>query len=291
MNSGCPDTQKPAIDPTPPNWQTLELLDTWADRLRISDFSDIRVIIQKARGKKIQGVELPEGFTSSIVLPKYLLQEFHNIPNGNYSKKVSRGYIKGFEHSMLGHLSILRRKIALDLGQCHSILDVGCGGGHSTNALYSPTVKKDIWGLDPSPYLLQHAAANYPNLKLVQGLAEDTPFRNQRFDGISVSFVFHEIPPKHSNTALQEFHRILKPGGLISIGEPAPDQLQLSYLQMLKKFGWRGIYFRLLAKRVYEPFVQAWHNKDYAAWANLHGFELIEDRTEMPIRYFVLKKR
>ena len=59
---------------------------------------------------------------------------------------------------------------------------------------------------------------------------------------------------------------------------------------MFKQFGLKGLYFRFLAKRVFEPFVAAWHKKDYAKWAKLHGFELIKDVTQMPVRYLVLRK-
>ena len=94
----------------------------------------------------------------------------------------------------------------------------------------------------------------------------------------------------HLNLALSECHRVLSKTGLVSICEPAPEQFYMGYWSMLKRFGLKGIYFRFLAKRVYEPFVAAWHNKDYSEWAQKHGFKLIKDTTEMPVRFLLLRK-
>ncbi len=278
------------LDPDIIDWKSAELPDTWADNLAFSRYQDLKLLFKKFRGKQIERVRLPEDIQSSLELPKYLLQEFHNLPNGNFSKNISKGYVTGFDISMLGTMKQARKNIAKDLSACHSVLDVGSGGGRSTASLIDSGLK-DVWGLEPSPYLLRHASRNYPSIRFVQGLVENTPFRQQRFDGISASFVFHEIPPKYSNQALKECHRILKPNGKLSICEPAPEQFYQGYWPMFKQFGLKGLYFKFLAKRVYEPFVAAWHKKNYSEWAATHGFELIKDKTQMPVRYLLLQKK
>lgn len=280
----------PQTDPHVFDWDDIELPDTWADRLVFKRLSDLLLFARKIRGKQIEAVELPEHLPVNAKLPKYILQEFHNLPNGNYSKQISRGYINGFDKSMLGKMAHVRKKIAVDLKGRNSILDIGCAGGKMTDAAQSFGAS-DVWGLDPSPYLLKHAAAAYPDLKWVQGLAENTGFPDERFEGISVCFVFHEIPPRFINQALQEFHRILQTGGIVSIAEPAPEQLLCSYWQMFKDFGFLGLYFSMLAKKVHEPFVKAWHKLNYSELAEQNGFELLEDDTQMPVRYFVFRKK
>lgn len=279
----------PRTDPDIIDWKSTELPDTWPDSLSFSRLCDLNLLIKKFRGKQIEKVKLPAEFQSKLDLPKYLLQEFHNLPNGNFSKHISKGYVTGFDISMLGTMKAARNRIATNLVGCQSVLDIGCGGGRSTCSLVDAGIK-DVWGLEPSPYLLRHAATKYPSLRFVQGVAEKTPFNALRFDGISASFVFHEIPPKYSNKVLIECHRILKPKGLLSICEPAPEQFYLGYWLMLNQFGLTGLYFRFLAKRVFEPFVAAWHQKDYLKWASDHGFELINDISLMPVRHLVLRK-
>jgi len=276
-------------DPNPINWAQTELPTAWPDKLELSRFKDLCTFLRKVAGKNIGRVQLPEGLPNQIELPKYLLQEFHNLPNGNYSDKISRGYMTGFDKTMLGKMSKARTKLAADLSQCRSALDVGSGGGYMTAALDEAGIP-DVWGIEPSLYLLRHAAKDNPHLKFSQGLAEKTGFSDKRFEGISVSFVFHEIPPKYTQLALQEFNRILVMGGIVSIVEPDPEQLYGNYLTMLRKYGFYGLYFRFLAKLVHEPFIHAWHNTNYQRWAEESGFIVEEDRHEMPVRYFKLRK-
>ncbi len=276
-------------DPKFIDWSRVDLPDAWPDRLNFRRFQDFAFFLQKLRGKRIERVRLPEALNFNVALPKYILQEFHNLPNGNYSKQISRGYCKGFDLSMLGKMDAVRRKLSSDLASFDAVLDVGCGGGHTSNVLKESGID-DVWGLDASPYLLQHAANDYPQIKFVQGLAEKTGFSDNRFDGISACFVFHEIPPKFANEALLEFHRVLKPGGLVTIAEPAPEQMYQSAWSLLKRYGLAGLYFKFLAHRVHEPFVRAWHKVNYSEWAESHGFVLKEDTRAMPIRYLLLER-
>ncbi len=272
------------------NWQELELPDTWADQINFNRFSDIRLFARKIMGRQIEPVRITETLPLNVQLPKYLLQEFHNLPNGNYSKKISRGYASGFDRSMLGKMAGVREKIARDLQDCHSVVDIGCGAGHSANSLLQIGVA-EVWGLDASPYLLKHAATDYADINFIQGLAENTGFEDQSVDGVSCCFLFHEIPPKHAKLALDEFARILKPKGLVSIAEPSPVQLINSYWKQLKSYGWQGVYFKMLANHVYEPFVNAWHNTDYMNWAEQAGFELVQNEQGMPVRHLLLRKK
>src|SRR5262249_23498189 len=155
-------------------------------------------------------------------IPRYVLQEFHNVPNGNYSNGLTRGYAKGFDLAMLGRMGPARRRLADALAECESVLDVGCGGGASTQAL-APPHAAELWGLVPSPYLLGCAAARVPDGRFVQGVAEEPAFADSRFDGIACCFVFHELPPRAAARALAEIARILRPGGRLAIVEPAAE--------------------------------------------------------------------
>jgi ubiquinone/menaquinone biosynthesis C-methylase UbiE len=172
---------------------------------------------------------------------------------------------------------------------CGSALDVGCGGGASTAALTQAGIP-DVWGLDPSPYLLRCADAQVPTARFVQGLAEDTGFADARFDGVSACFVFHEIPPPAADRALAELCRILKPGGRLAIVEPAAEQYHLGMWQLARRYGPRAAYFRALARTIHEPFVEAWHRRDVPAWLESAGFRVCEDRTDVPVRTLVCER-
>lgn len=280
----------PGSDPVVPDWAVLELPDTWADQI---DFRRPRDWLRFSRSifsRRRVPVELPEQLPGRRSIPKYILQEFHSLPNGNYSKKITRGYISGFDRAMLGCMAEGREQVVETLRNCRSVLDLGCAGGRTAAALKRAGVP-DVWGIDPSPYLLQHAAKDYPELRFVQGVAENTGFADERFDGLAVCFLLHEMPPRYLHKALAEFRRILKPGGLIAICEPSPEQVRKSSWQLFREYGLRGVYFRWMAHFVFEPFMESWHRTaDTAEIFVQYGFDRISDVAAMPLRHILLKK-
>lgn len=276
-------------DPVIPDWDNIELPNTWADEFNLANPLHLVKFIKQVHSGTRKAIDLPNDLMGQEKIPKYVRQEFHGLPNGNYSNTISHGYITGFDISMLGLVNAARKTLVEHCKGANSILDVGCGGGKTALAAQQSGIQ-DVWGLDPSPYLLRHTAKRYPSIKFIQGIAEKTEFQDQRFDAITACFVFHEIPPRYSNQALQEFNRILKPGGTVAIAEPSAIQIQYSYKELFKQFGLKGVYFKLLAKKVFEPFLEAWHKKDYPQWFAEHGFELVEDNNDCPIRIMVAKK-
>jgi ubiquinone/menaquinone biosynthesis C-methylase UbiE len=274
-------------DPPVPDWINLHLPDTWPDELIASPLKAWRLVV-RSFGKR-RRVEIPTGMPGSDWLPKYILQEFHNLPNGNYSKHITRGYITGFDRLMLGRMARARAHIAQSLRGCTSVLDVGCAGGRTAGVLKASGVP-EVWGLDPSPYLLQHAARAFPDVKFVQGIAERTGFPSERFDGIATCFLLHEIPPKYIEQALREFHRILRPNGLLAICEPSPIHLQYSPWGLLRKHGLFGFYYGMLARMVHEPFIVAWHRRSAAEMLAAAGFELISDTNDLPVRHLLARR-
>jgi ubiquinone/menaquinone biosynthesis C-methylase UbiE len=247
------------------------------------------MLVRSLAGKHVRRVQLPAGMPGLGRLPKYLFQEFHHLPNGNYSKTITRGYANGFNKAMLGTLQVARAEIARRLAGNRRVLDIGCGAGHLTGALQAAGLA-DVWALDPSPYLLQHAARDYPGARFEQGVIEDSGLPSVSFDGAGACFVLHEIPPRQADAALRELRRVLKPGARLVLVEPSPVQVRLSYGQMWRRYGWRGWYFRMLALRTHEPFVPAWHKKDVAAWFTANGFTLIDDVDRMPWRLLEAKR-
>jgi len=86
------------------------------------------------------------------------------------------------------------------------ILDVGCGHGDFMAPIYRKT--ELTWGIDPDESAL---ARNEIIRNTVPGRAEDMPFADDAFDLVVSAWTFEHLedPPK----ALQEVHRVLKPGG------------------------------------------------------------------------------
>lgn len=284
-----PVAVKACQDPAVPDWCDLVLPDAWPDMLDFRSPAEVFRLLRQTVQKKRPAVELPAGMPGAQIIPKYVLREFHNLPNGNYSKRITRGYITGFEAVMMGSMDKARKSAAEHMRGFDSVLDIGCAGGRMAHALSEAQID-DVWGLDPSPYMLQHASRTYPTVKFVQGIAEQTAFPNNRFDGVTACFLLHELPPRSVERTLAECHRILKPGGLLTISEPSPRQLSIPLLSLLWREGISGFYFGALARLVHEPFVVAWHKQDLSAKFAEFGFELIQDSDQMPIRQWVVRK-
>jgi len=273
-----------AGDPIAVDWSTAALPDAWVDEIDLGTAAGWIAYVRGWMGPR-RKVRLPEGLPGAERLPAYLRQEFHHLPNGVYSKVHADGYARWFDRLMLGRTVAARARLAGDLADARSTLDVGCGTGGLAAAMQAVGIP-DVWGLEPSPYLLQLASARHPRVRFVQGIVEDTRFANARFDGVGACFLFHELPPKIADAALDEIRRILVPGGRLVIAEPSPLQFHRSdWRQLVRRDGRLGLYFFLVANWMHEPFVQGWHRRDVPSWLAAHGFRLVADETGMPIRF------
>lgn len=282
------------VDPIAPDWLNIDIPDAWSDNLRLWHPRDLCRFVRHLCGHDLQAVQLPEGTPYAENIPKYILQAFHNLPNGNYSRRFTRGYITGFNKVMLGEISKSHAKIVAQLlqdpaMQTGSALDIGCGGGGLAGALHAAGIP-DVWGLDPSPYLLKHAAHDWPQVRFIPGIAEKTDFPDARFHAITACFLLHEIPPRFLEQCLQECARLLKPNGWLAFCEPSPMQIQQRPLALWQQYGWRGLYFYMLARKLHEPFLMAWHKQDIPALLAKHGFDIISHDIGVPMRHVLARK-
>jgi ubiquinone/menaquinone biosynthesis C-methylase UbiE len=131
-------------------------------------------------------------------------------------------------------LGMDRRRQALveqaEFAPRHRVLDVGCGTGSLAILIKElhPTV--DVVALDPDPKALDRARrkANRAGLSIRfdRGFASALGYADQTFDRVVSSMMFHHLPNDDRLPALQEFKRVLKPGGrmeLLDFGGPDSD--------------------------------------------------------------------
>ncbi|HVM96174.1 MAG TPA: class I SAM-dependent methyltransferase [Candidatus Acidoferrales bacterium] len=290
MSQPSPSWAVPNADPPLLDWASAPLPPAWPDQLNFLRPADLFRFLRRIIGGR-RPVELPEGLPGRERLPAYLLKEFHHLPNGTYSKRVSNAYARWFDRVMLGTMPATRRRVAGALRGCDAALDVGCGAGDLAGALREQGTS-EVWGLDACSYLLNCAARRHPNVRFVQGLVEESGFPDERFAGIGACFLFHELPPDAADRCLTEIHRILKPGGVLSIAEPAREHFVMRSLRGLVKLGgWRAIYFGILGRVVYEPAVAAWHSRQLSDWFPRFGFTLEQDESRTPFRFIVARKQ
>ncbi len=142
---------------------------------------------------------------------------------------------------------------------------MACGTGSAINQLALSHPTERYWGLDLSPYYLQHAGrrlSHVQNLSLVTENAEHMPLADASFDVVTSVFLFHELPARARKNVLAEMRRVLKPGGLLVI----EDAAQLSEADDLRSF------LENFALTMNEPFFADYIASDLAATIGEVGF-------------------
>jgi len=120
------------------------------------------------------------------------------------------------------HGKILIAELGLESGK--RVLDIGCGTGR-LGAYVADLVAPhgEVLGIDPLPLRIELAARKKPRFKASVGRAEDlSAFSDGSFDAAYANSVFHWVLDKPK--ALQEAHRVLKPGGRFGVNSANADR-------------------------------------------------------------------
>jgi len=116
------------------------------------------------------------------------------------------------------------------------VIDVGIGTGLlAREACALIGVQGRLIGVDPSPGML--AQVDLPGVELRAGRAEEVPCATGEADFLSFGYAFRHV--SDVDAALQEFLRVLRPGGRLLILEISQPESRLS--RMLLKFYMRRI--------------------------------------------------
>ena len=97
-----------------------------------------------------------------------------------------------------------------------SILDVACGTGDLTIALFENTGARAI-GVDFCRPMLELAAQKYPRLSFIEGDALQLPFGDASFDAVTIGFGLRNL--SSTEDGLKELRRVLRPRGRAAILE------------------------------------------------------------------------
>jgi len=137
--------------------------------------------------------------------------------------RIARAYdVNNRLHTLLRDQAWRRRMVALaGISPGQSVLDAACGTGDVAVIVRRRGAGRVV-GLDFCEQMLDVARWKHAGLNIEWRLADATalPFDAADFDVVTIAFGLRNIP--QPQTALAEFHRVLRPGGRLMVLELGP---------------------------------------------------------------------
>jgi SAM-dependent methyltransferase len=99
-----------------------------------------------------------------------------------------------------------------------AVLDLAAGTGKLTRALLAAGL--DVVAVEPQGALRDLLAANIGSDRVHEGLAEAIPLKDASVDAVAIADAFHWFDQR---AALEEIHRVLRPGGGLAVLSTIPD--------------------------------------------------------------------
>lgn len=153
-----------------------------------------------------------------------------------------------------------RRRLALALLRQYGVsegcrwIDIGCGPGGNLHLLDELHPALTV-GVDVSDIALSLAAAAAPSATLVKAdINAPLPFPDRNFDVATIFNVLYHTWVQSERSVLTEIARIVRPGGLLLLTEPAFDMMR------------RGLDELVLTRRRYR-------RRDFTEWLTITGFD------------------
>jgi len=222
--------------------------------------------------------DLPEHATPERY-PRYYARNFHYQSEGYLGHNSAALYDLQVELLFGGTGDVMRRRLVPPVVRFARlqnasrqkpirVLDIACGTGHLLRMLGAALPDEArLFGVDLSPHYIARAREVLPrelDVSLLCDDAEKLPFRDASFDAVTNVFLLHEVPSDVRERVLSEMVRVLRPGGLLVIG----DSLQLADAPELRK--------ELLAfpDRFHEPYYLGYLKDDLAARVTATGLRI-----------------
>lgn len=181
-------------------------------------------------------------------------------------------------HVLRVAINDLKRLIGEPLPQGGALLDVGCGQGKSFRLLRDAFAPVRLLGLDADPHSLALAEAEAGregiSLELHAADCAQIPLPDESIDIVFCHQTFHHLVEQER--ALDEFWRVLKPGGWLLFAESTkayidtwvirwffrhPMEVQKSAEEYLEMLRWQGFEFE--ARNVSFPYLWWSRSKDF----------------------------
>lgn len=183
------------------------------------------------------------------------------------------------------------------------VVDVGCGYGRSLPKLQKRFKPTRLIGMDIDPEMLEQSAKEVKksgiNAEFIQGSSSQLKLESNSVDLLFCHQTFHHLV--YQEEAMQEFYRVLKPGGILLFAESTkryihswiirlffrhPMSVQKTadeYLEMIKDTG-----FSVAEESTSYPFLW-WSREDLGIGQNWFGIQPPSEREETLINLVAVK--
>jgi ubiquinone/menaquinone biosynthesis C-methylase UbiE len=223
--------------------------------------------------------------------PRYFLQNFHYQTGGWLTEDSARRYDTQVEVLFNGTANATRRQALPELQEIFTgrdqrrlrLLDVGCGTGRFLDSVKQVWPRLPCMGVDLSEAYLREARRHLKRwswVSLVVGNGESMPLPDSRYDAVTSIFTFHELPPKVRRIVIQEFARVLKPGGRLIL---------IDSLQRADDPAYEGL-LELFPQSFHEPYYGSYLEEDFAAIAAACGLIRVREKKAFVSKVMVFDK-
>ncbi|MBE9177771.1 class I SAM-dependent methyltransferase [Oculatella sp. LEGE 06141] len=228
--------------------------------------------------------------------PSYYIQNFHHQTDGYLSDESANLYDLQVEILFNGSADAMRRRVLAPLKQGLTefepiaphqvkVLDVACGTGRTLRMLRGGLPQASLFGVDLSPAYLRKANQVLSEIpgelpQLIQANAEELPYLDNYFHGITCVFLFHELPAAVRQHVINECYRVVKPGGTFIIC----DSVQMSESPELAPA------MENFARMFHEPYYRNYINDDMSDRLEKAGFTTVTTETHFMSKYWIARK-
>jgi ubiquinone/menaquinone biosynthesis C-methylase UbiE len=223
--------------------------------------------------------------------PKYYLQNFHYQTDGYLSDRSANLYDLQVEILFNGSADAMRRRILAPLKDALKdqaqprVLDIACGTGRTLKMLRGALPKASLYGADLSPAYLRKANQLLSEVRgelpqLLQANAEELPYLDGYFQGVSSVFMFHELPPEARQQVIEQCYRVLAPGGIFVICDSIQEADSPEFAPMMRNF----------PSMFHEPYYRHYTTDNLVERLENVGFVSVETEVHFVSKYWVARK-
>ena len=267
----------------------------WSDFFRYYpevwlDLTKMWQLVQQKDYQKFDSAIDKEGY------PAYYLQNFHYQTDGYLSDTSANLYDLQVEILFNGTADAMRRRVLAPLKkglatftdvpvQKMRVLDVACGTGRTLRMIRASLPKASLFGTDLSPAYLRKANQLLSEIpgelpQLLQANAEELPYLDNYFHGITSVFLFHELPAEARQRVIDECFRVLQPGGTFVICDSTQPSDSPEFQTMMDNF---PVLF-------HEPYYRHYTTDNISDRLDKAGFVDIEIQNHFFSKYWVARK-